>query len=79
MSLKALMVDVDGVIVVLPEGRHWWTDLEADLGLDPQLLRSKFFAPNFEDIVHGRADLHERLAPFLAEAAPLLTSAALCD
>jgi putative hydrolase of the HAD superfamily len=67
------MVDVDGVIFVPPPG-GWAADLEADLGLSPSVLQNRFFKPHWNDIVLGRAGLHERLAPVLAEHAPHLTS-----
>lgn len=79
MSLKALMVDVDGVVVVRPGGRRWDADLMADLGLDPDRLQQAFFARHWGDILFGRADLHERLAPVLTEIAPHLTAQALVD
>lgn len=79
MTIKALMVDVDGVVVRHPDGRRWDHDLQADLGLDRDLLQSEFFAPNFEDIVLGRADLHERLAPVLARIAPHLSAEVFTD
>jgi putative hydrolase of the HAD superfamily len=79
MTLKALMVDVDGVIVSHPNPKGWSANLESDLGLRPQDLQSAFFQPHFHDIVCGRATLHERLAPVLAEIAPHLTCEALCD
>lgn len=71
--IRALMVDVDGVIVV-PRPGGWAVDLEADLGLAPADLQARFFAPHWSDIVLGRAGLHERLGPVLAEIAPHLTS-----
>ena len=76
--MKALMVDVDGVIVVHPDPAGWSTNLKRDLGLAIELLQEKFFAPNFHDIVHGRAALRERLAPVLADIAPHLTCDQLC-
>lgn len=76
--MKALMVDVDGVIVVHPDPAGWSTNLKRDLGLAIELLQEKFFAPNFHDIVHGRAALRERLAPVLADIAPQLTCDQLC-
>ena len=79
MALKALMVDVDGVIVVHPHPLGWSVNLEADLGLSRDLLQSAFFAPHFGDIIHGRAGLHERLAPVLADIAPHLSVQALVD
>jgi putative hydrolase of the HAD superfamily len=79
MALKALMVDVDGVIVVHPHADGWSANLEADLGLSPARLQEAFFKVHFGDIIHGRAGLHERLAPVLAEIAPHLTSQVLVD
>ena len=73
------MVDVDGVLVTRPEGRPWSWNIQADLGLDPQLLQSRFFAPHWPDVMYGRADLHDRLGPVLAEIAPHLTSQTLTD
>jgi putative hydrolase of the HAD superfamily len=74
--LKALMVDVDGVVVVTPEG-GWGATLEADLGLSLATLQAQFFAPHWREVSLGRAGLHERLGPVLARHAPHLTSAAL--
>lgn len=71
--LKALMVDVDGVVVVSPPG-GWAATLEADLGLPPSVLQQHFFAPHWRDVVLGRAALHERLAPVLAVHAPHVRS-----
>lgn len=68
------MVDVDGVVVTSPDGRLWSWKAMADIGLDPDLLQSRFFGPHWADVVLGRADLHERLGPVLAEIAPHLTS-----
>ena len=79
MSFTALMVDVDGVLLTSPGGRPWSWNIQADLGLDPQLFQTRFFAPHWPDVMHGRADLHERLAPVLAEIAPHLTSQAVAD
>jgi putative hydrolase of the HAD superfamily len=72
-SLKALMVDVDGVVIV-PHPDGWAVDLEADLGITSAKLQTHFFTPHWNDVVLGRAGLHERLGPVLAEHAPHLTS-----
>jgi len=77
--MKALMVDVDGVVVVSPGGRLWSQDVQADLGLDPELFQSRFFKPHWPDVVFGRVDLHDRLGPVLAEIAPHLTSHQVAD
>jgi putative hydrolase of the HAD superfamily len=70
--IKALMIDVDGVVVGgrPSDGRPWATDLESDLGLSFGVLRDAFFRPYWEDIVTGKADLRERLAGVLAKTAP---------
>lgn len=73
------MVDVDGVLIVSPDGRPWSWNTQADLGLDPDLLQSRFFKPHWPDVMFGRADLHDRLGPVLAEIAPRLTSHALAE
>ena len=72
MIFKALMVDVDGVVIVHPDPQGWAAHLERDLGVSPSLLQSAFFAPHWPDIILGRAGLRERLAPVLAEIAPEL-------
>lgn len=79
MTLKALMVDVDGVIVNHPHPKGWSANLEADLGLRADVLQAAFFQQHFDDIVRGRAALRARLAPVLAEIAPNLTCDQLCD
>jgi putative hydrolase of the HAD superfamily len=72
-KLRALMVDVDGVLIV-PRPGGWAADMEANLGLSPTALAEHFFAVHWTDVVLGRAGLHERLAPVLAKIAPHLTS-----
>lgn len=79
--IRAVLVDVDGVLVTgRPEdGLHWSHDLERDLGIPPELLQRRFFARYWTDIVTGRAELRERLAPVLAEIAPAVSSEALLE
>jgi len=76
VNLRALMVDVDGVIIT-PRPGGWAVDLERDLGISAAVLQAQFFQPHWEDISLGRAALHDRLGPVLAEHAPHLTSPAL--
>lgn len=76
------MVDVDGVVVVRPADpvrRSWAWNLESDLGLSINQLQDHFFAVHWSDVVHGRADLHDRLGLVLAEIAPGLSSQALAE
>jgi putative hydrolase of the HAD superfamily len=77
------MVDVDGVIVrpdgQRPDKRRWDADLKRDLGLEPADLQAAFFTPHWPDIVHGRADLYDRLRPALATLAPTVSAEALVD
>jgi putative hydrolase of the HAD superfamily len=75
MTMKALMIDVDGVIVIHPHPQGWSVHLERDLGLARDALQDAFFKPHFSEVVHGRAALRERLGPVLREIAPQLT----CD
>jgi putative hydrolase of the HAD superfamily len=72
VAVKALMVDVDGVLVRgrPDDGRHWSATLEADLGLPADDLHRRFFAIHWEEIVLGRADLVPRLQRVLDELAP---------
>jgi putative hydrolase of the HAD superfamily len=77
MPIRALMVDVDGVVVVSHGPGGWSTHLERDLKLSPARLQEAFFAPHFGDIVHGRAALRDRLEPVLAEIAPHLPAETL--
>jgi len=73
---KALMVDVDGVVIT-PRPGGWAADMERDLGVSVATLQAHFFRPHWDDIANGRARLHDRLAPVLARHAPHLTSQAL--
>jgi putative hydrolase of the HAD superfamily len=79
MAIKALMVDVDGVVVVHPHPHGWAATLEQDLGLARETLQAAFFKPHFHDVVHGRAALRDRLSIVLQEIAPHLTCDLLID
>lgn len=70
MTIKAIMVDVDGVLIVHPDERGWSANLERDLGSPAMKLQSDFFEPHWGDVVHGRASLRERLAPVLEGLSP---------
>ena len=67
------MVDVDGVVIV-PRAGGWAATLADDLGISAATLQTHFFRPHWNDVVLGRAGLHERLSPVLAKHAPQLTS-----
>ena len=67
------MVDVDGVLIV-PRPGGWASEMERDLGLSRADLDAHFFQPHWNDVVLGRAGLHEQLGPVLARLAPHLTS-----
>jgi len=79
MHVKALMVDVDGVIVVHPHATGWSVRLMEDLGVSSERLHQDFFAKHWDDIIHGRAGIHERLGPMLAAIAPKVSSQALTE
>lgn len=77
LAIKALMMDVDGVLVDgRPEdGRPWQTSIEEDLGFSAYALHEQFFAPYWEDIVLGRVGLMERLTTSLPKIAPDVSAA----
>lgn len=75
------MVDVDGVLVGgrPQDGKHQFTDLEADLGVPLDRLQAEFFAPHWEAIVTGRVAMMDRLIPVLARIAPSVPAERLVD
>lgn len=73
MRRRAIMVDVDGVLIVHPDPAGWSAHLERDLGISRAALQAGFFQPHWDDVVHGRATLHERLTPALHQIAPSVT------
>lgn len=68
MKPAVLMVDVDGVVVRHPDPSGWTARIADDLG--SSALQARFFKPCWDDVVHGRATLRNRLAPALAEIVP---------
>lgn len=79
--IRAVLVDIDGVLVTgrPADGLHWSHDLERDLGIAPDLLQRRFFAPYWIDVVTGRAGLLETLAPILSEIAPSVSTEVLLE
>jgi putative hydrolase of the HAD superfamily len=75
--IKALMVDVDGVLVDgrPDDGRHWQAGLEEDLGFSADALQEHFFTPYWEDIVVGRSGLMDPLTAALQKIAPHVSPA----
>jgi len=73
------MFDVDGVPICHPDPAGWSVHLHRDLGLSPDILQEAFFKPHWDDVIHGRAGLRERLAPVLVEIAPHLDCARLIE
>ncbi|WP_303697313.1 HAD-IA family hydrolase [Brevundimonas naejangsanensis] len=70
MKPTVLMVDVDGVVIRHPDPSGWSACVEEDLGVPRLALQTRFFKPCWDDVVHGRAALRDRLAPALTEIAP---------
>ncbi|MBA4042662.1 MAG: haloacid dehalogenase [Sphingobium sp.] len=79
MKIMAIMVDVDGVLIVHPNSGGWADDLERDIGIEPSLLHRAFFARHWHDVVNGRAALRDRLAPVLESIAPNVSCDTLID
>jgi putative hydrolase of the HAD superfamily len=77
MKPAVLMVDVDGVVVRHPDPSGWSARIEDDLGVPRLALQARFFEPCWDDVVHGRAALRDRLAPALAGIAPHVSSGQL--
>ncbi len=73
------MVDVDGVLIVHPDEGGWSANLERDLGIASSTLHAAFFQPHWDDVVHGRAPLRERLALVLRSLSPRVTCDELID
>lgn len=69
------MVDVDGVLIIHPDTAGWSVHLERDLGVSAKALHRHFFQVHWDEIIHGRAGLRERLTLALDTIAPNCT----CD
>ena len=67
---RYLMLDVDGVLVTgrPSDGRPWFSELQSDLGIDIEWLRSDFFRIFWPEIVVGRRDLLPALQSCLDQA-----------
>lgn len=80
-KIKALMVDVDGVLINgrPADGRHWMTSLETDLGLRREILQREFFDIYWNDIVVGRTGLMDHLPSVLQRIVPGLGAERLVD
>ncbi|MBL4727626.1 MAG: HAD-IA family hydrolase [Rhizobiaceae bacterium] len=70
--MKALMMDVDGVLVRLNE--PWHADLDKDLGISVEQLQKEFFMESWSDIIIGKVELREGLSPVLASIAPRIST-----
>lgn len=78
--IRALMVDVDGVLVRgRADGRRWSATIEADLGVTEAGLKQEFFTPYWDDIVTGKRGLVEALTPVLKKIARHLSHQDLID
>lgn len=78
--IRALMVDVDGVLVRgRVDGRRWSASIEADLGVTEADLQQEFFRPHWDDIVTGKRGLVEALTPVLKKIARHLCHEDLID
>ena len=75
LTTKALIVDVDGVLVDgRPEdGSHWQISLESDFSVTPEQLINFSLPSTWDDIIAGCAGLMERLPGCLSTS--LRTSA----
>jgi putative hydrolase of the HAD superfamily len=67
---RYLMLDVDGVLVTgrPSDGRPWYAELQNDLGIDIEWLRSDFFSVFWPEILVGGMDLLPTLQTCLDQA-----------
>jgi putative hydrolase of the HAD superfamily len=66
--VTVLVLDLDGVVVLgHPDGGRWDKDIARDLGMEPELLQTRFFQPHWCRIEIGEADLFETLAAMWPE------------
>ncbi|MBA4001666.1 HAD-IA family hydrolase [Brevundimonas sp.] len=79
MKPVALMVDVDGVVVRHPHPLGWSAHIEQELGIPRAALQAAFFQRHWDDIIHGRAALRDRLEEALREIAPHVRCDQLID
>jgi putative hydrolase of the HAD superfamily len=79
MRIQAIMVDVDGVLVVPHHAAGWSVHLERDLGVSAKDLQKCFFNVHWADIICGRTNLRECLTPVLLDLAPHLSCSQLID
>ncbi|MFW8695119.1 HAD family phosphatase, partial [Mesorhizobium japonicum] len=79
MKPAVLMVDVDGVVVRHPDPSGWSARIDEDLGIPRHALQDRFFKTCWDEVVHARAALRERLPPAMAENAPHVSSSKCID
>src|ERR1700712_596975 len=78
--MTVLVLDLDGVVVRgHPDGGRWDKDIARDLGLQPDILHTRFFKAHFHKIVTGQADLFETLERIWPELECKATPQALVD
>ncbi len=63
--IKAVLFDLDGV-VILGNGKIFSERLAEDLNLPMEVI-SEFFVKDFRECSFGRADLKEKITPYLAK------------
>ena len=73
------MVDIDGVLIEHPDTAGWTVNLHRDTGISVTDLQRVFFERHWEEIVHGRASLRERLTSALKEISSSVTYDAFID
>lgn len=79
--MKVLMVDVDGVLVHgrPQDGLPYFTSIERDLGIQPEVLQQEFFKRHWPEIIVGREPLMPHLEEVLSRVAPHLSAQRLAD
>ena len=52
ITIKAIMIDVDGVLIIHPD-RGGWSALKRDPGIPATTLKAAFFEQHWDDVIQG--------------------------
>ena len=63
---KAILFDLDGVVIILGKGKKFSERLSEKLNLPLEKI-SEFFTNDFSECSYGRADLKEKISPYLVK------------
>jgi hypothetical protein len=53
ITIKAIMIDVDGVLIVHPDRGGWSGTLKRNLGISATTIEAPFFEQHGDDVIQG--------------------------